>query len=65
MAVSCAGGYAQGLGKWLTIMKCPALPSFETFLQVSFAPKFMLGSSLKMLCLQSLPGESSLCVAKQ
>ena len=67
MAVSCVGGYAQGLGKWLTNVKCPALPFCETFLQVSLAPKPVLGSSLNMLCLHSLPdhGESSLCDAKQ
>lgn len=58
-------GCAQGVCKWLTTMKCLAVPSFETFLQVSFDPESVAGSSLEMLYFQRLPGESSLCEAKQ
>ncbi len=65
MAVNCAGGCAQGLCKWLTNMTCPAVPSFETFLQVSIDPESVIGLSLEMLYFQRLPGESSLCAAKQ
>lgn len=64
MAVSCAGGWAQGLWKWLTNMKCPAVPSFATFLQVSFDPESVFGSSFEMPRLQRLPGQSSLRGAK-
>jgi len=45
-------------------MKRPAVPLFETFLQVSFDPKPVFGSSLEMLRLQRLPGQSSLHDAK-
>lgn len=65
MAGSCAGGCAQRVCKGFTTMKCPAVPSFETFLQVRFDPGSVFGLSLEMLPLPRLPGDSSLCTAKQ
>ncbi len=41
------------------------IPSFETFLQVRFDPESVFGLSLEMLPLPRLPGDSSLCTAKQ